>query len=158
MKFINCKLQAPNLCKSSFSPGNSNSGVKNCGKSFVCGQYVKEDIEDTFKTVNKKFEIRVPFSCESKNLIYAVICSGCKEEKIGQTQTMLKERLNICRQHIRKPEIQQIDVESHIRICSGGNFKVLAFLTIREDSKILIELYETYFIEKLKPELNERHK
>ena len=158
MKFINCKLQAPNLCKSSFPPSNSNSGVKNCGKSFVCGQYVKEDIEDTFKTVNKKFEIRVPFSCESKNLIYAVICSGCKEEKIGQTQTMLKERLNTCRQHIGKPEIQQIDVESHTSTCGGGNFKVLAFFTIREDSKILIELYETYFIEKLKPELNERHK
>ena len=35
--------------------------------------------------------IRVPFSCESNNLIYALICSGCKEEYIEQTQTMLKE-------------------------------------------------------------------
>ena len=42
---INCKRQAPNfgriLCKSSFSPSNSISGVKNCGKGFVCCQFIK---------------------------------------------------------------------------------------------------------------------
>ena len=83
VKFINCKRQAPNLgrilCKSSFSLSNSISGVKNCGKFSVCCQYIKEGIEHTFKTVDKKFEIRVPFNCESKNLIYVVICSDCKE-------------------------------------------------------------------------------
>ena len=96
--FINCKRQAPNLgkilCKSSSSPSNSSSGVKNCGKSLVCCQYIKKGIEHTFDNVDKKFEIRVPFNCESKNLIYVVICSDCKEEDIGQTQTMLKDILN----------------------------------------------------------------
>ena len=82
-----------------FSPSNSISGVKNCGKSFICCQYINGGIENTFKTVDKKFEIRIPFNCESKNLIYAVICSGCREKYIGQTQTMFKERLNIYRQH-----------------------------------------------------------
>ena len=52
VKLINCKRQAPILerilCKSSFSPSNSISGVKNCGKSFVCCQYIKEGIEHTF--------------------------------------------------------------------------------------------------------------
>ena len=99
----------------------------------------------------------MPFNCESKNLI-VVICSGCKEEYIGQTQTMLKERLNTYRQHIRQPELQQIDVESHIRKCVGGNFKIMLFLAIREDNKILRDSYETYFIEKFKPALNKRHK
>ena len=47
VKFINCKRQAPPnleriLCKSSFSPSNSISGVKNCSKSFVCCQYIKK--------------------------------------------------------------------------------------------------------------------
>ena len=104
VKFINCKRQAPNLrrilCKSSFSPSNSISGVKNCGKSFVCCQYIKEGIEHTFKAVDKKFEIRIPFNCESKNLIYVAICSSCKEEYTGQTQRILIERLNTYRQHI----------------------------------------------------------
>ena len=161
-KFINCKRQAPNLgrilCKSPFSPSNSISGVKNCGKSFACCKYIKESIEHTFKTVDKKFEIRILFNCKSKNLIYVVIYSGCKEEYIGQTQTMLKERLNAYRQHIRQPELQQIDVEGHIRTCSSGNFKIMPFFAIRQDSKILRESYETYLIEKFKPALNKRHK
>ena len=54
-KFINCKRQAPNLgrilYKSSFSPSNSISGAKNCGKSFFCCQYIKEGIEHAFKTL-----------------------------------------------------------------------------------------------------------
>ena len=84
------------LCKSSFSPNNSNSGVKNWSKSFICCQYIKEYIVDTFKFVTKKFKI-IPFNYESKNLIYVVNCSGCKEENIGQIQTMLIERLNTSR-------------------------------------------------------------
>ena len=119
VRFINCKRQAPNvgriLCKSSSSTSNSIKVVKNCGKNLVCCQYIKEGKEHIFKTVDKKFEIRVPFNCESKNLIYVVICSGCKEEYIGQIQTMLKDRLNTNRQHIRQPELHQIDVEGHIR-------------------------------------------
>ena len=100
----------------------------------------------------------MPFNCESKNLIYVVICSGCKEEYIRQTQTMLKERLNIYRQHIQQPELPQIDIECHIRTCGGGNFKIMPFFAIRKDKKILREPYETYFIEKFKPALNKKRK
>ena len=122
-KFNNYKRQAANLrrilcSKSYFSPNNSISGVKNCGKSFVCCQNIKEGIEHTFKTTDKKFEIRVSFTCESKNLIYFLICSGCKEEYTGQTQTMLKERLNTNRQHIRQPELQQTDAPMIFDICT----------------------------------------
>ena len=35
-------------------------------QNFACYQYINEGIEHTFKTVSKKFEIRVPFNCESK--------------------------------------------------------------------------------------------
>ena len=151
VKFINCKQQAPNLgrilFKSSLPPSNSISGVKNCGESLVCCQYIKEGIEHTFKIVDKKFEIRIPFNCESKNLIYFVICSGCMEEYIGQTQTLLKERLNTYRQHIRQPELHQINVKGHIVTCGGRNFKIMPFFSIWEDKKILRESHETNFIE-----------
>ena len=123
-----------NGLKSSFSPSNSISGAKNY---LICCQCIKEVTEHTFKTVDKKFEIRVPLNCESKNWIYIVICSDCKEEYIGKTQTMLKERLNTYRQYIRQPELQQIDVEGHIRTCGGRNFKIMLFFAVREDSKIL---------------------
>ena len=122
-------------------------------KSFVCCQYIKEVIEHTFKTVDKKFEIRILFNCESKSLIYVVICGGSKEEYKGQAQTMFKERLNTYRQHIRHPKLQQIDVECHIKKCGGGNFKVMPVFAIREDNTILRESYEAYFIEKFKPAL-----
>ena len=73
---------------------------------------------------------------------------------MGQTQTMFKERLNTYRHHIRQTELQQIDVEGHIRACGGGNFKIIPFFAIQEDNKILRESYMTYFIEKFKPTLN----
>ena len=108
--FTNCKQQAPNLgwilCKTFFSPSNSKSGTNNCDKSFVCCEYIREDIKHTFKTLSKKFEIRVPFNIKSKNLISVIICSGCEEEYIGQTQTMLKVKLNTYRQHIQQPKLQ----------------------------------------------------
>ena len=101
--------QAPNLgrmlCKSSFSPSNPSSGIKFCGKSFVCRQYISEGIKHTFKMVDK-IKIRVSFNCELKNLTYVVICIGCQEDCIGQTYTMLKERLNTCGQHIRQSELE----------------------------------------------------
>ena len=47
---------------------------------------------------------------------------------------MFKQRLNTYRQHIRRRELQQIDVEGHIRTCGGGNFKIMPF-AIRKDNK-----------------------
>ena len=73
-------------------------------------------------------------------------------------ELMLKERLNSYRQHIRQPQLQQINVEGHIRTCGCGNFKIMPFFAIWEDNKILRESYEKYFIEKFKPALNKRHK
>ena len=48
---------------------------------------------------------------------------------------MLKERLNTYRQHIRKPELQEIDVEGHIRTCHAGNFKIMLFLQFGKTAK-----------------------
>ena len=71
--------------------------------------------------------MRVPFNCEGNDLIRVVILSGCNKKYIGQMQIMLKERLNTYRQHIGQSESQQTDVESHIRTCDGGNFKIMLF-------------------------------
>ena len=94
-----------------------------------------ECIEHTFKTFSKKFEISVPFNCESKNLIYVIICSGCNEKYMGQTQAMLKERLHNFRQYIRQPKKQQIDVEGHIRTCGCRSFKIMLILQLRKATK-----------------------
>ena len=56
-------------------------------------------------------------SCNSFNVIYVVICSGCLEEYIGETEegtTKLRERVKVYRQHIKQPEHQQLKFEEHI--------------------------------------------
>ena len=92
------------------------------------------------------------------NFLYVVIRIWYNEEYIGQTQRMLKERLNTYRQHIRQPELYQTDVDCHMKTCGGGNFKIILFTASREDTKNLKESYETYLIEKFKRALNKRHK
>ena len=53
--------------------------------SYLIYQYIKEGIEHAFKTVSKKFEVSVPFNCETKNLTYVVIviCGDFKAKYIG---------------------------------------------------------------------------
>ena len=48
---------------------------------------------------------------------------------------MLKERLNTYRQHIRQPELQQIDVEGPMRTCGAENFKIMPFFEIQGRQK-----------------------
>ena len=71
---------------------------------------------------------------------------------------MLKEGLNTYRQHIRKPELQQIDVEGHIRTCHAGNFKIMPFLQFRKTAKSKESHMRHIFFEKFKLALNKRHK
>ena len=56
------------------------------------------------KRVNKFFLLKNSFNYEC-NLIHAVICQGCKEEYIGETGCVVKERINIYRQHSKTAAI-----------------------------------------------------
>ena len=38
-----------------------------------------------FKNIGKQFFLKAKMSCDSRNLIYVVICPTCKEEHIGET-------------------------------------------------------------------------
>ena len=74
-----------------------------------------------------------------KAVIYAVICQGCKEEYVGETSCLVKERLNIYRQHIRQPQYQQLAVEEHLRTCGEGKFHV-SFLQENKSLKHLMKI------------------
>ena len=50
-----------------------------------------------FKRVNKVFFLKNNFNCESRNLIYVVICQGCQEEYIGNTGCLVKKRISVYR-------------------------------------------------------------
>ena len=81
------------------------------------------------KRVNKFFLLKNSFNYEC-NLIHAVICQGCKEEYIGETGCVVKERINIYRQHIRQPQYQQLAVEEHLRFCGIRRFHMFPFFKI----------------------------
>ena len=96
------------------------------------------------------------FNCESSNLIYVVICQGCKEEYIGETGCLVKERMSIFRQHIRELQYQKLAVEKHLRTCGDGKFYMFPFFKIIQENKSLIKAYEDYFMKKFNPLLNKK--
>ena len=106
--------------------------------------------------MDQTFHLKTSFNCESSNLIYVIICQGCKEEYIGETGCLVKERLNIYRQHIRQPQYQQLPVEGHLRTCADGRFHMFPFFKICQNNKLLLKSYEDYFIDKFKPSLNKK--
>ena len=92
----------------------------------------------------------------SSNLIYVVICERCKEEYIGETGCLVKERTNIYRQHIRQPQYQQLAVQKYLRTCGDGKFHIFLFFKIIQENKYLRKSYENDYIDKFKPLLNKK--
>ena len=89
--------------------------------------------------------------CDSRNLIYKVICLTCKEESIGETRngdSKLRDRIRIYRQHIWQPEHEKLKVEKHLRTCGKGHFTIFPFLQLHSNDTDLWQEYEDYFIKK----------
>ena len=110
--------------------------VNSCGKNCVCCPYLLKASSYLFKRVNKVFFLKINFNCESRNLIYVVICQECHKEYIGETDCLVKERKSVYRQHIRQPQYQQIKVEEHLRFCSSEEFQMQLFVKIVNDFKL----------------------
>ena len=85
-----------------------------CGKSCFCYDCIIEAELFKFKNWHQQFILKSNLNCESSNLLYVLICSGCNKEYVGQTGGQLKERLSIYGQHIRQPEHEKIEVERHL--------------------------------------------
>ena len=107
-----------------------------------------------FKLVKKLFLVKNSFNSDSSNLIYVVICQGCKQEYTAETDCLMKERINICKQHTRQSQYRQMAVEEHLCICGDPTFYMFLFFKIFQENKSLRKSYEDYFIDKFKPLLN----
>ena len=70
-----------------------------------------------------------------KALIYVVTCQACKEEYIGETGCLVKQQINIYRQHIRQQQYQQLPVEKHLPTCGDGKFHTFPFFKIIQVNK-----------------------
>ena len=159
-KIVNCKRQPKNLkrllCKSRFDESDRtvNVGVTKCGKPrcATCSNII-ECKNYTFKN-GSKIEIRSEMNCNSKNVIYAVICNGCNDFYIGQTGNELRKRMTVHRQQMRTDSLRFLNVSKHIHQCSGDLFSVLPIYKLSSNDLIQREIKEKMFITSLKPMLN----
>ena len=56
-------------------------------------------------------------SCDTRNVIYFIICLGCNELYIGETGNTLRARVRVHKQHINTPEYRQIALSEHLDVC-----------------------------------------
>ena len=81
----------------------------------------------TFKNVDKIFNVKANFSCDSSNLLYVAICPTSGEEYTSETgvgKTKLRDSVQVYQQHISQPEYQKPKVEEHLRTCGKGMSKI----------------------------------
>ena len=152
--------QAPSrgrlLYRSKFESQRKNHEMKNCRKNSISCPYLVKAFLYQFKQVNKTFMLKNFFNCESSNLIYVVICQGCKEEYIGETGCLVKEWISIYRQHIRQLQYQLLAAKEHLCTCGDRKFHIFSFFKILQENKLLRRFYEDFFIDKFKPLLNKK--
>ena len=144
------------LTKTKFS--QKQVGVwKRPGKRYECCTSLVLGNSYTIKNVDKTFNLKTYFSCDSYNLLYIIICLTCGEEYTGETgigKTKLRDRVRVYRQHIRQPEYQKLKVEEHFRTCGKCTFKIFALLQMRSSEIDLSRSYERNFMKKCKTKLN----
>ena len=155
-KFVNSKRQPKNLrrilCSSKYHK-KSNFRVNKC-KDPRCGTcpFLKEGQTCNFH--GKEFTINADMSCDSKNLIYVITCSGCRQIYIGETGTTLRARIRVHKQHIKEPAYRKIKLSEHLAVCGNGHFNVFPFYKLFTNNLVERREKEKYFIHSFKPTLN----
>ena len=89
-------------------------------------------------------------SCDSKNLIYCIICGGCEEFYIGETGSILRTRIRIHKQHINQPEYRKIKLSEHLDKCGNGHFSVIPIYKLYTNSVLGRREKEKHFIRLLR--------
>ena len=125
------------------------------GRPCKCCDYLQECTHLTFKGTDEPFEIRYNFTCDTRNVIYALTCSGCGENYIGKTEREVRDRCGEYRLAIERKKSTQ-GVHEHISKCSNGKFVMTPFFKLHDsnrDSQMILS-YESLFIKRYKPQLN----
>ena len=91
------------------------------------------------------------------NLLYVLTCSGCDAYYIGQTERTVRERCGDYRRAVSDEKYHTQGVHRHIAQCGKGRFQITPFFKIKSNDRghTTILTYESQFIKKYKPALNE---
>jgi hypothetical protein len=158
-KIIKSNRQLPNLkrilIKSNFRDITSQPTVSKCLNN-RCGlcDYLLEGSSFQFK--NKRFYIKEDMNCNVQNVIYVLVCNGCKEFYIGQTGDKLRNRRTVHEQQMRDPSVRQMPLSAHLDQCSKTEpkFYIFPFYKLHNDSVSARLCKEKYFISVFQPKLN----
>ena len=105
----------------------------------------------SFKNQETKFKINEDLSCNSKNVVYIIKYSECKEIYIGSRQA-LNTRTSLHRSYIKIEENRKLDVLKHLYQTSQGKFEIMPIYQTNDYK--LLQIKEKKFIVKFKPKLN----
>ena len=160
LRVIKCERQAPHfkkiLTKAEFSQDQAGF-YKYPDKRCECCASVLLGNSYKFKKIDKTFNFKTYFSCDSFNLLYNSICPTCGEEYASETgigKIKLRDPVRVYRKHITQPEYQKLKVEKHLKTCGKGTFKVFPLLQMRSSEIDLRRSYERNFMKEYKTKLN----
>ena len=108
------------------------------------------------KLKDKTFHVKEHMNCTVRNVLYVLICNGCKEFFIGQTGDKLRNRKTVHEQQIRDPPTRQMPVSKHIDNCckTQPKFSIFPFYKFQTDDVSARLAKERYFIDVFSPKLN----
>lgn len=158
-KIIKCKRQPPNLkrllVKSEFNENSTPPSVSKCNEQ-RCGlcSFIIEG--STLVLDDKTFHVKVSMNCAVRNVLYVLVCNGCRQFYIGQTGDKLRNRRTVHDQQIRDPSTRQIPLSTHIDQCCSTfpKFSIFPFYKFNTDDVSARLLLEKHFINVFKPSLN----
>ena len=170
-KIIAARRQPPNLKSLLFRPRfeshetTARGSVTPCckkkqktrGQPCRCCETLNECTSFLFHGSNEPFELRWHFDCDTRNLLYALSCPTCGLNYIGQTERSVRERNGDYRRAISDKKFHTQGVHEHLATCGNGHFIMTPFFKIKSADRghQMILQYETYFIQKYRPALNE---
>lgn len=94
------------------------------------------------------------FDCNSKNLIYLMICTNCKQIYIGETNN-LRLRSNNAKKDIRNPNKATVPYAEHIKNCTNLEEPFFHIYPLMyENDTSLRKFKEWRLIKRFNPQLN----
>ena len=170
-KIVAARRQPPNLRSLLFRPRfegqvqSTPGSVKACskvkqktrGQPCKCCDNINECTSFVFHGSNEPFELRWHFTCDTMNVLYALTCQTCGLNYIGQTERTVRERNGDYRRAISDKKYHTQGVHEHLATCGKGHYSMTPFFKVHStnrDHQTILQ-YESYFIQKFQPALNQ---
>ena len=119
----------------------------------LCGYIIEGN---SFYFNGKVFKIKTDTSCDTQNVIYVLVCKGCKKYWRGQTGDKLRNRRSVHERQMRDPSTRQMHLSEHLDECSHyqPNFKIFSFNKLFSTNISARLTKEQHFIHVFKLQLN----